>query len=110
MKVGVQPSLCRAWARTTVVTRLPLIPARPVSWATSGFFAAGNQRAAIRSTLMNVIASPQPSTAREASAGPKASEKAKASCPVLSSRTPSSRTLRGPNRSTSTPTGICMAA
>lgn len=109
-KAAVQPWLCRARARTTVVTRLPTTPTRPVSWATSGLRAAGNQWAETRSTLMKVMASPQPMTAREASAGPKVVARAKASCPALISRTPSSRTRLAPKRSTRRPTGICMAA
>ncbi len=109
-KVVLQPAVCRACARTTVVNRLPPVPTRPVSWATNGLRAAGNQRAAIRSTLMKVIASPQPSTARDASAGANAVENANASCPALIRATPSSSTRRGPIRSTSRPTGICIPA
>ena len=80
-KAAVQPSPCSRRAITRVETRLPAMPARPASWATSGPRRAGNQRLPRRRTLMNVIASPQPSSAREARAAPYEEEKAKPSLP-----------------------------
>lgn len=86
------------------------MPTRPASWATIGPRRAGNQRVPRRSTLMNVIASPQPSSAREASAMPYDGEKAKPSCPAVKSTTPRPSTFLVPSRSTSRPTGICIPA
>ncbi len=61
------------------------MPTSPAICATSGPRRAGNQRVPSRSTLMNVIASPQPSSAREASAVPYEGESAKPSCPAVNS-------------------------
>lgn len=86
------------------------MPTRPANWATSGPRRAGNHRVPSRSTLMNVSASPQPSSAREASAMPYDGENAKPSCPAVNSTAPSASTFLVPSRSTSRPTGICMPA
>lgn len=86
------------------------MPTSPASWATNGPRRAGNQRVPSRSTLMNVMASPQPSRAREASAIPYEDENAKPSCPAVNSTTPKVSTRLVPSRSTSSPTGICMPA
>lgn len=86
------------------------MPARPASWAISGPRRAGNQRVPSRSTLMNVMASPQPSSAREARAVPYDGEKAKPSWPAVNSTVPMASTFLVPSRSTSRPTGICMPA
>ncbi|MGC0376155.1 hypothetical protein RKD28_003671 [Streptomyces sp. SAI-229] len=91
-------------------TRFPAIPASPAICAISGPRRAGNHRVPSRSTLMNVIASPQPSRAREASAMPYDGENAKPSCPAVNSTTPMPSTFLVPSRSTSSPTGICMPA
>lgn len=86
------------------------MPTRPASCATIGPRRAGNQREPRRSTLMNVIASPQPSSAREASAVPYVGENAKPSCPIVNSTTPKVSTFLVPSLSTIRPTGICMPA
>lgn len=86
------------------------MPTRPASCATSGPRRAGNQRVPSRSTLMNVIASPQPSSARETRAVPYEGENAKPSWPMVKRTTPIVRTRLVPSRSTIRPTGICMPA
>ncbi len=86
------------------------MPASPANCATIGPRRAGNQRVPSRSTLMKVIASPQPSSAREARAMPYEGEKAKPSCPAVNRTTPRPSTFFVPSRSTSRPTGICMPA
>lgn len=53
------------------------MPTRPAICATIGPRRAGNHRLPSRSTLMNVIASPQPSSARDASAVPYDGDSAK---------------------------------
>ncbi|CAM5629445.1 hypothetical protein SALBM217S_02847 [Streptomyces griseoloalbus] len=86
------------------------MPISPAICPTSGPRRAGNQRVPSRSTLMKVIASPQPSSARAASAMPYDGERAKPSCPRVNSTAPRLSTFLVPSRSTSRPTGICMPA
>ncbi len=107
---AVQPTPCSSRASTRVETRLPAMPTRPASWATSGPRRAGNQRVPSRRTLMKVMASPQPSSAREASAMPYDGERANPTWPAVNSTTPMASTFLVPSRSTSRPTGICMPA
>ena len=86
------------------------MPNSAATCAISGPRRAGNQRVPSRSTLMKVIASPQPSSAREASAVPYEGESAKPSCPAVNSTTPMVSTFLVPSRSTIRPTGICIPA
>ena len=86
------------------------MPMRPATCAMTGPRLAGNQREPSRSTLMKVIASPQPSSARQASAAAYDSENAKPNWPAVKSTTPSVSTFLVPSLSTSSPTGICMPA
>ena len=59
---------------------------------------------------MKVIASPQPSRARAASAMPYEGESAKPSWPTVNRTAPRVSTFLVPSRSTIRPTGICMPA
>ena len=93
-----------------VETRLPAMPMSPANCPIIGPRRAGNQRVPSRSTLMKVIASPQPSRARETRAVPYEGESAKPSCPTVNSTTPMVSTFLVPSRSTRRPTGICMPA
>ena len=61
-------------------------------------------------TLMKTIASPMPTKTRAATPAPKVLAKAKANWPPVISTTPATRSFFAPNRSTMTPTGICIAA
>lgn len=94
----------------TVETRLPAIPKNAATCAIIGPRRAGNHRVPSRRTLMNVIASPQPSRAREARAVPYDVENAKPSWPTVKRTTPNVSIRFVPTRSTRRPTGICMPA
>ena len=95
---------------TSVETRLPAIPNSAATCPIIGPRRAGNQREPSRSTLMKVIASPQPSSAREPSAMPYEGESAKPSCPTVNRTVPRASTFLVPSRSTIRPTGICIPA
>ena len=88
----------------------PTWPARPVSWAITGLRLAGNHEATSRSTQMNVMASPAPTSTRATTAPPTLVEKASSTWPAAITTPPVTISSRGPNRSTSTPTGICRPA
>ena len=61
-------------------------------------------------TETNTIASPAPSSTRAATPTGNVVANANASCPVVIRVRPASSSARDPNRSSSTPTGICMPA
>lgn len=82
----------------------------PVSWVTSGARRAGNQAGTSRSTLMNVSASPAPTRTRASSPSGTVDAVASSTWPPAISRPPATISRRDPTRSSSTPTGICMAA
>ena len=63
-----------------------------------------------RITLTKIIASPAPSSARAATATGNEVAKANISCPPVIITSPTSSSRREPNRSSSTPTGICRPA
>jgi hypothetical protein len=77
---------------------------------TIGTRRAGNQAGMIRSTEMNVMASPAPTMTRASTAGPGWVASARDAWPTAISTAPAAISSREPKRSTSTPTGICMAA
>ncbi len=70
----------------------------------------GNHVATSRSRQMKVIASPMPTSVRASSASTKLSARANPTCATVITSAPVRITLRGPNRSTSSPTGTCMSA
>ncbi|GAA3093254.1 hypothetical protein GCM10020254_42840 [Streptomyces goshikiensis] len=107
---GTQPAPCSTGASTSVETRLPAIPTSPASCAITGARRAGNHRVPSRSTEMKVMASPQPSRARAASAIPYVGDSAKPIWPAVNSTAPSVSTFFVPSRSTIRPTGICIPA
>lgn len=109
-KVGAHPAECSSRASSTVLMRLPATPNSAAPWAIIGPRRAGNQREPSRSTLTKVMASPHPSTAREASAMPYEWESAKPSWPRVNRTIPMVSTRLVPSRSTIRPTGICMPA
>ena len=63
-----------------------------------------------RITLTKIIASPAPSTARAPTATGNDVANANTSCPAVISTSPVRSIARDPNRSSSTPIGICMPA
>ena len=77
---------------------------------TSGLRIGGNHDAISRSTLMNTIASPMPTNTRAVSAPPYVPVQAKPSWAAVMNTAPAISSRCGPKRSSSTPTGICIAA
>ena len=67
----------------------PSWPIRPVSWVTSGTCWAGNQAGISRSTEMNVIASPSPTSIRATSAAAGSVARASGTWPAAITRPPS---------------------
>ncbi len=108
--VGVQPGPASNRVSGSVAARLPTKPSAPVSAVTSMYWRAGKWFAATRSTETKVSASPTPSTARASRPSGYDSATASRICPSPSSSSAAVSTRRGPNRSTSTPVGICIAA
>ena len=88
----------------------PAWPMTPVSWVISGIRRGPNHVLTSRRTHTNVMASPIPTNSRATSASAYVSAKAKPVCASVSTTAPAIRTVRGPNRSTIRPTGICMPA
>ena len=82
----------------------------PLSAVTNGILRPENQVATSRSRQIHVIASPMPTKTRATSAAPYDSARANPACASTSKIAPVSITLRGPYRSTSSPTGICIPA
>ena len=82
----------------------------PVSWVITGTVRPGNHSDTIRSTLMNVIASPAPTSTRAATAVGTSSASPSRSWPAAIVSAPSRIIRREPNRSSATPTGTCIAA
>jgi len=83
----------------------PAWPISAVSWVTSGARPAGNHSETSRSTLMNVIASPAPTSTRAASPAGTLPAWASSSSPAAISSAPATIIRREPIRSSSTPTG-----
>src|SRR5579859_5057535 len=98
-KVAVQPNVRSDQLSGHVLAIPPAIPDSAVSWVTNVTRDSGNQDATILRTLMKIIASPQPSNARAARAGPNDVTVAKQACAAHITSSPLIRSLRGPNRS-----------
>ena len=82
----------------------------PVICVTSGAWRTRNHAVTSRRTDTKIIASPAPRTARASTATGKLDANANTSCPTVIVARPTSSITRDPKRSSSTPTGICMAA
>ena len=108
--VGVQPAACRPATSGNAATTCPACPSSPVSWVTRGARRAGNHAGISRSTLMNVIASPAPTSTRAASPSDRLPAAAISSCPPAMSTAPATIMRREPTRSSTTPTGTCIPA
>ena len=106
----VQPTCPSAQVIGTAAATAPSWPSTPVSWVMSGIRATANQVATSRSTQMKVIASPIPTKTRATRATGYVEASANPVCAAVITSVPVSITLRGPNRSTSSPTGICIPA
>ena len=97
-------------ANGTTLKSWPSWPDMPVSWVSSGTRAGANQSGMSRITEMKVMASPAPTSTRPRTPPGMFSAKASWSWPSPISTAPPAIMAREPNRSTSTPTGICSAA
>ena len=97
-------------ANGTTLKSWPSWPDMPVSWVSSGTRAGANHSGISRMTEMNVMASPAPTSTRPSTPPGMLSAKASWSWPSPISRAPPAIIAREPNRSTSTPTGICRPA
>ena len=75
-----------------------------------GIRIGGNHSATMRSRGTNTIESPMPTSTRAPMPAAKESAKAKDSWATVIRPTPVSSSRLDPNRSSSAPTGICMAA
>src|SRR5689334_10000852 len=109
-KVGVHPAACSPATSGNAATIWPACPSSPVSWVTSGARPAGNQAGISRSTLMNVIASPAPTSTRAASPSDRLLAVAISSWPPDMNTAPTTIMRREPTRSSTTPTGTCIPA
>ncbi len=88
----------------------PSWPVTPVSCVITGTRRGANQVLTSRSTQMNVMASPTPTKTRATSAQAYVSANANPACASVRVMAPVRSMRRGPNRSSSRPTGICMPA
>ncbi|MDI2022123.1 hypothetical protein PJL18_02652 [Paenarthrobacter nicotinovorans] len=107
---GVHPAECSNNANGTTLNSWPSWPHMPVNWVTRGTLAGANHRGTRRITEMNVMASPAPTRTRPRTPPGMLSAKASWSCPAAMRTAPPATMTRDPNRSTSTPTGICSPA
>ena len=82
----------------------------PVTCVITGTWRGANHAGTRRMTLMNVIASPAPTSTRATTAQPASSASASRSWPAAMTTPPVTSSSREPNRSMRTPTGICIAA
>jgi hypothetical protein len=94
----------------TVDAIAPNWPMSPVSCTITGLRRGGKERLTSLITLMNVIASPAPTSILAASPSRRSSAKAKTTWPHDMTRAPMTSMRLEPSLSTSTPTGICMTA
>ena len=106
----VHPHVASAAARGVAARIAPACPTMPVSWVMNGACLTRNQTATSRNSEVKTIASPAPSITRAAM--PTANDPAKANqnCPADMSSKPTSMSRFDLYRSSSTPTGICIAA
>jgi hypothetical protein len=81
-----------------------------VSCVISGTVRPGNHTATNRRTLMNVIASPAPTSTRAATAAGTSEASASTSWPTAMVTAPARIMRREPSRSRATPTGTCRPA
>ena len=88
----------------------PSWPKMPVSWVISGTVRPVNHMPITRSTLMNVIASPAPTSTRATMAVGTSVATARRNWPAAIVSAPARIIRREPNRSSATPTGTCSAA
>ncbi len=95
-KARVQPSAWRRYASGPAAAIAPSWPVSPVSCVTIGAWRTRNHTVTSRITLTKTIASPAPSTARDATAAANDSEKAKPSCPTVISDSPQISIAREP--------------
>ena len=82
----------------------------PVSWVTNGACLTRNQTATSRSSEVKIIASPAPSRMRAAMPTGNDPANANQNWPTVIRVSPVNISRLEPNRSSSTPTGICIAA
>ena len=106
----VQPRWLSAQVIGAAATIAPSWPSVPLSEVRNGIRRPVNQLLTSRSRQIQVIASPAPTKIRAATAAPYDSASANPACASVSVTAPVSITARGPNRSTSRPTGTCMPA
>jgi len=106
----VQPGPCSSAANGIADSTCPSCPTSPVSCVISGTRRGGNQATTTASTLMNVSASPAPTSTRAAMAKPSPSARARSSCPAAITSAPVTTSVRAPKRSSSTPAGTCRLA
>ena len=109
-KARVQPSSESARVSGAAARIAPTWPTCPVSWVTSGAWRTRNQADTSRITLTKIIASPAPTTARAPTATGNEVANANTSWAAVINTSPVSSSARDPNRSSSTPVGICMPA
>ena len=81
-----------------------------MSWVKSGARRTGNQSATTRMTLTKTMASPAPTSTRAAMPVSNEVASPKTSWPTVMSASPMRMSRREPKRSSSTPTGTCIAA
>ena len=110
VKVPVQPTVPSRTASGIELSSCPACPSMPVSWLSTGIRPGLNQAGSSRSTGVNVIASPAPTRTRAMIAETRLPLNARSSWPRNINSAPQPSTIRLPNRSTSSPTGICIAA
>jgi hypothetical protein len=77
---------------------------------TSGTRRGGNHAGTSRTTLVNVNASPVPTSTRPSAASPIECDSASTSWPAPMIAAPTATSRRDPNRSSSAPTGTCSPA
>ena len=102
--------MARAAASGAAAAIAPTWPTMPVSWVTNGACLTRNQTATSRSSEVKIIASPAPSRTRAAMPTGNDPANANQNCPTVIRVSPVNISRFEPNRSISTPTGICIAA
>jgi hypothetical protein len=106
----VHPQVARAAASGVAAAMAPTWPTMPVSCVTNGACLTRNHTATSRSSDVKTIASPAPSMMRAAMPTGNEPANANQNCPTVIRVRPASISRFEPNRSSSTPTGICIAA
>jgi hypothetical protein len=106
----LHPRPCSSAANGSADSTWPDCPIRPVSWVINGTRRGGNQAVTTDSTLMNVSASPAPTSTRAVTASGSVVARASPSCPAAMMSAPATISRRAPKRSSSMPTGTCSTA